>query len=280
MTPTTRMPPPLRPAVVMAASAVTLSAVAAGCLLTHDLDLLTNETDAAVDGRDGGPVGGPFVDDFSGPAGLVTNEYATKHPEDSAAHRSPLWSSVTGSLFRTAGGAGWTGAVQACTPVDRDSTGCTNSADFLAVTKRTDFENVDVAFTLVNNALTSANGGVFVLLRYRPDAYYGMKANVVVSGMRLVRIVKLCHGVEALMRANSAITFELGTTQAITTYAQTNGDGSVLVGMTVGRPGGGQRIEAMDAPGGACPPIVGASAVGIRGMDDDFTIDDLSIRQR
>jgi hypothetical protein len=83
----------------------------------------------------------PFAPRFSG-EGLVTNEYAFRHPHAAGARRSKDWVVTSGSLF-AAGGGGWTGAPDTGFTA-ADSARVTDSAVFRLVTRRRDFGAVTV----------------------------------------------------------------------------------------------------------------------------------------
>jgi hypothetical protein len=95
-----------------------------------------------------------FRDTFDRPDGLVTNEWAFRHPDDRDAVVSPDWYMTSGSLF-TSGKAGWSGVPDRRAP-DAASADGTGSAVFRLVTHRRDFGNVAVSFSPRNDAVTSA----------------------------------------------------------------------------------------------------------------------------
>jgi hypothetical protein len=74
-----------------------------------------------------------FSDSFSGPPGLITNEYAAHHPADAHSRLSPRWVVTSGSLFAS-GGTATDGAIDRGR-VDAGSTGTTDSAVFRAYTR-------------------------------------------------------------------------------------------------------------------------------------------------
>lgn len=82
-----------------------------------------------------------FAPEFTG-GGLVTNEYAYRHPHAAGARRSKDWVVTSGSLFATRG-AGWTG-VPDTGSTGPDSAETTDSAVFRLVTRRRDFDAVEV----------------------------------------------------------------------------------------------------------------------------------------
>ncbi|MEV6111450.1 hypothetical protein AB0L59_02780 [Streptomyces sp. NPDC052109] len=83
----------------------------------------------------------PFAPVFSD-GGLVTNEYAYRHPHAAGARRSKDWVVTSGSLF-AAQGAGWTGAPDTGF-TGPDSAEVTDSAVFRLVSRRRDFDAVTV----------------------------------------------------------------------------------------------------------------------------------------
>ncbi|SOD86731.1 hypothetical protein [Streptomyces sp. Ag109_G2-15] len=78
-----------------------------------------------------------------GADGLVTNEYAFRHPHATDARRSPDWVVTSGSLFASKG-EGRTGAPDAG-PTGPDSARATDSAVFRLVSRRRDFGSVSVS---------------------------------------------------------------------------------------------------------------------------------------
>lgn len=136
-------------------------------------------------GRSGppGPAPAAPAGDFRpsfGRSGLVTNEYAHRHP-GAGGRTSPDWVVTSGSLFAR-DGAGWTG------PPDRGSPGLdsaehTNSATFRLASRRRDFR--DVVLTCRLRLATGpgardpgggrAYDGVHLWLRYQgPDELYAV----------------------------------------------------------------------------------------------------------
>ncbi|KUN83632.1 hypothetical protein AQJ66_18175 [Streptomyces bungoensis] len=121
----------------------------------------------------------PFAPVFTG-AGLVTNEYAFRHPHAAGARRSRDWVVTSGSLF-TAHGAGWTG-VPDTGFTGPDSARSNDSAVFRLVSRRRDFGAVSVTTWVrlrspVTTARTPAQDwdGGHVWLRYRsPQELYAL----------------------------------------------------------------------------------------------------------
>jgi hypothetical protein len=96
---------------------------ALGCELALLLAVVSAPGDAVV----------LFADSFSGPPGLITNEYAAHHPADARSRTSPGWVVTSGSLFE-AGSAATDGAIDRGR-ADAGSTGTTDSAVFRAYTR-------------------------------------------------------------------------------------------------------------------------------------------------
>lgn len=109
-----------------------------------------------------------------GPNRLITNEFAYWNPKSTEAVVSDDWELDSGSLF-SKGGAGWTGSPDDRAPNATSSSG-NNSAVFRLTTKRKDFGDVDVSFTLINKGLHATPStpeqpydGVHVFLRYQSE---------------------------------------------------------------------------------------------------------------
>ena len=237
----------------------------------------TAVVDAVTAGRQGpGPLWAAAV-----PAtpGLVTNEYAYWNPQDPTAVRSPDWELTSGSLFST-GSALWTGRPDTANPNATSSNG-TDSAVFRLTTRRADFGDVAVDFTLHNNALTSTTStppvdwdGVHIFLHYQSEyeLYY---ASVNRRDGHVV-IKKKCAGGPS----NGGSYYELGpgevrghaiplgTDQRVGATVVDNADGSVTLTL---RLGGVTVVTATDA-GVGCAPITAPGKVGVRGDNDDFTV--------
>jgi hypothetical protein len=184
-------------------------------------------------------------------------------------------------LFAQAG-TGWTGRPDDGTP-DARSTTATNSSVFRLTTKRADFANVAVDFSLRNVAFSStattpavAWDGVHVLLRYQDEAslYY---ASVNRRDGAVVIKKKVpggpSNGGTYYTLASAGRPFVLGAVQAVRATVVTNPDGSV--GIRIYRDGV-LVLQATDAGTGG-PPITRAGAVGIRGDNDEFRFDDFTV---
>jgi hypothetical protein len=229
-----------------------------------------------------------FADAFSAPDGLITNEYAYWNPHDGAAHRSPSWEMDSGSLFARAG-AGWTGPVTDNCDPGRDSATCTDSSVFRLNTKRRDFGAVRVDMRLRANAFDDRGesadpdtpavdwDGVHIWLHY-VDEYELYYASVNRRDGSVV-IKKKCRGgtdnggTYYELASASGHPVPMGTWQQVGASIQTNADRTVTIKLyREGR----QLIEATDT-GVGCAAITGAGAVGVRGDNLDFDIDDFTV---
>ncbi|MER6470976.1 hypothetical protein [Streptomyces collinus] len=121
----------------------------------------------------------PFAPVFTG-EGLVTNEYAFRHPRTAGVRRSTDWVVTSGSLF-AARGAGWTGAPDTGF-TGADSAAATDSAVFRLVSRRRDFGPVSVTtwvrlkppVTTPGSPSQDWDGG-HLWLRYRsPEELYAL----------------------------------------------------------------------------------------------------------
>jgi len=213
-----------------------------------------------------------LTDDFSGPNGLITNEFAYFNPHNPAAVRSPLWIVTSGSLF-VHDNAAWTGVPDQGLTGPR-SASVTNSSIFRVITRSADFQNVTVSFGLfVQRFVPAADGqspswrGVHVFLRYQSaDLLY------VVSVDRSDGVIVIKKKVPggpsdggtyytlAAVRGTSVI----GRWEQVRVSAVNDGEGvrfSVWLDDRL-------RLQAVDNGAGDAPPITQPGRVGIRG---DFT---------
>lgn len=225
-----------------------------------------------------------FHDPFGPSSGLVTNEYAMWNPSASDAIVSPDWEMTSGSLLARDGWA-WTGVPDGSSP-DSGSAVTTGSAVFRLNTRRFDFEAVDVAFRLrvdglVTTSRTPATAwdGVHVFLRYQSESelYYAS----VNRRDGAVVIKKKCAGGDAnggtyvtLASTGRTHPIPFGVEQAIAAGIADNADGSVTI--RVWRDGA-LVLEATDA-GAGCAPLHGTGAVGVRGDNAEFLLDDITVR--
>lgn len=210
---------------------------------------------------------------FDRPNGLVTNEFAYFNPGDPAGVVSPVWIVTSGSLFAR-GGAGWTG-VPDIGPTGPRSAAHTDSSVFRAVTRRADFQNVVVSFSLeVQRFLTVPGGqppswqGVHVFLRYRsPQLLYAVSVNRRDGTVVIKKKVPggPSNGGTYYTLASAHTAAVVGRWQRVRVSAVNNGGHAVVLRVWLdGRP----ALRATDTGAGGVPAITSPGRVGLRG---DFT---------
>ncbi|GAC1366543.1 MAG: hypothetical protein NVSMB32_10960 [Actinomycetota bacterium] len=237
-------------------------------------------------GRTSPPTGRPGAggtrSEFSGPDGLVSNEYAHSHPRAPEAVTSPVWDVTSGSLFQQEG-AGWTGKPDDATPGPASATG-TGSAVFRVITRRSDYSNVAVSFALRMDGLTATPrtpavplDGVNVFLRYQSEEFL----YVVAVGRRDNTIVvkKKAPGGHSnggtYYTLGNAVYHDigLGRWQQVRASIRTLADSSVSIDLSLD---GYQLLHVVDAGTGG-PPITHPGSVGIRGDNCDFRFRHFSV---
>jgi hypothetical protein len=237
----------------------------------------------AVSDAGGAPSPKPlFEDTFDGPDRLVTNEWAVRHPDDGNAVVSPDWYLTSGSLF-TRDGSGWTG-VPDRRSVDAASAEGTGSAVFRLVTRRRDFRDVSVSFSLRNDAVVSTGStppvawdGVHVFLRYQsPYRLYSASVN---RRDGIVVIKKKCPGGPSnggtyySLGAGTPYAVPYGRWQRILASVRNLTPESVELRLEID----GRIVAAAVDDGVGCEPIPSAGSVGIRGDNADFRLDDVVV---
>ena len=222
-------------------------------------------------------------DSANGPNGLIASEYATANPGDATAVRSPLWTVLNGSFF-SVDGMGWSGPPDDCLKPDRYSASCTSSAAFRLRTQRMDLGDVEVGADVRLDSLGETPrypavnwDGLHFWLRLRSEAeLYD------VSVMRRdgqVVIKKKCPGGTAAGGTYHHLAYRTGHPirsgewEHVGATARTNGDGSVTLSLLRR---GKVLVEVTDA-GVGCPPLARPGAVGVRGDNADFRIEDLTV---
>ena len=216
-------------------------------------------------------------------SGLVTNEFAYWNPRDGRAHRSPDWQIGSGSLFARSG-VGWTGVPGACNP-DPASRTCTDSAIFRLTTRRADFADARVSFSLRVLGLTTTAktpavpwDGVHVWLRYRTEStlYY---ASVARRDGHLI-IKKKCPGGPSnggtyyVLAERSGFPILLNRWRPVAADATDLADGAVRLRLEID---GQTRLTAVDH-GIGCAPLRGPGRVGIRGDNANFEFRSFTVR--
>jgi hypothetical protein len=215
-----------------------------------------------------------FRDTFNYPDGLVTNEHAYWDPAHPSAVPSVNWDVTSGALFAINGTA-WTGFVK-----DSES----SSAVFRLVTKRRDFQDVEVSFRLLNQGLGSTPktppvdwDGIHVFLRYQ-SPYHLYYVSVNRRDNRIVAKKKVPGG-----PSNGGTYHELGPRgrykvpygawQKVRVSAQNTEDGSVTLRLFIDDK---LVLEAADDGVGG-DPITQPGRVGIRGDNADLRFADFLV---
>ncbi len=219
-------------------------------------------------------------DDFDGPDGLITNEWATYNPAEVAAVASPVWLVTSGSFFAR-DGAGWTGAPDNGRP-DAESARATNSAVFRAVTRRADIGDAVVAFRLrldrfVSTPETPAHpwDGVHVFLRYASERrLYVVSVDRRDGGVAVKKKVSGgdANGGTYVTLASRGDPAPPGEWHDYAVEAHSLGN---AVAIRLARDGE-VVLETTDAGVGG-PPITGAGRVGLRGDNAEFVVDDFRV---
>jgi hypothetical protein len=216
-----------------------------------------------------------FRDSFDGPDGVITNHYAYFAPAYADAHRSPDWEMESGCALRD-GSRLWTGVPTTNLPNKECSNG-SGSAYFRLWTKRADFENVAVSFSLhVNRYMTRGKSwdGVKIYLRRQDgDNFYTAEVNRREGN---VIIQRKCDGrYELLGGVRSAATpARMGEWEYVAGTAMNVRDDEVRIQVIRGDE---VVLEAID-PAGSCDVLRRPGRIGIRGDRTDFFADALEVR--
>jgi hypothetical protein len=226
-----------------------------------------------------------FFDAFGPDNGIITNEFATWNPTNPARVASPDWEMTSGSLL-AAYGSGWTGVPDGGSPDARSET-ATGSAVFRLNTRRHDFGDVDVAMRLRVSGLVATSrtpatdwDGVHIWMRYRAEEelYYAS----VNRRDGAVVIKKKCAGGSTnggtyhTLASAKGHAIPLDTWQDVAAGVQDNPDGTVTLRLwREGR----LLLEVTDR-GTGCAPLTGDGAVGVRGDNANFLVDDFTVRAR
>lgn len=251
-----------------------------GEVFLYLISIITISEAAFSQGKRGGKT--LFFDDFNYSDGLLTNEYAHRHPEDLLAKRSPLWEMTSGSLFAK-NNEGWTGVPDGG-DTKRFSDKATNSAVFRMVTKQADFENVLVEFELCNEGLAFSSktpkvawDGVHIFLRYQSQycLYYASvnrRDNMVIIKKKVPGGVSNGGTYYNLSNYNS-YPVPYGKWQHVGASVRNNGDGSVTIELYAG----GKLIAVATDSGKGGEPIRSPGKVGIRGDNAELSFKDFKV---
>ncbi len=213
-----------------------------------------------------------FSDGFSTYSnGLITNEFAYWNPNNPNAKHSIIWELTSGSLFAQ-NGEGWTGIPDNIGP-NALSTNGTNSAVFRLTTKRSDFRDVSVSFSLLNQNLVetsitpqSSVDGVHFFLRYQSEEnlYYASinrRDNTAVIKKKIPGGISN-GGTYYELSSYVSHTVPYGSWQNVTSTIKNNTDGSVSIELYSE---GQLVVQANDKGNVGGPPILNAGKLGIRG---------------
>jgi hypothetical protein len=229
------------------------------------------------------PASGPlFVEPFSYPDGLITNEYTCWNPTDPKAVKNANWGLDSGSLFAK-GGQGWSGIPDAGL-VDPQSFTHNDSAIFRLVTQRRDFLNVAVSLKLTHNGFVTTGttpsvawDGIHVFLRYQSE--YSLYYASINRRDNTCVIKKKVPGGPSNNGTYYDLTpyvphkFPSGTVQNIKATIQTNPDNSVTISLYAE----GVLIVSGIDKGANGAVILAAGGTGVRGDNSNFLIDDFTV---
>lgn len=220
-----------------------------------------------------------FEDDFDGPDGLVTNEFAFHNRADPRAVTSPRWWVTSGSLFRL-DGTGWTGPLDRTAPDAASRTG-TDSAVFRMVSRETFGDTrMSLRFTVPPAAPTGdedpAWTGLHVFLRYQ-DEFSLYVVSVARRDGTVVVKKKVpggaSNGGTYLTLAQGRATLADGRWHTAALTAR-DVDAAVELDLAVD---GEPLLHARDSGAGGAP-LTGTGAVGFRGDGTQFRLDDVVVR--
>lgn len=220
-----------------------------------------------------------LTDDFDRPDGLVTNEFAYFNPGDRAAVRSPIWVVTSGSLF-VQDHAGWTGVPDRGDPGPRSAT-VNDSSVFRVVTRRTDFQNVTVSFSLLVQRFLAGAGspgfqGVHVFLRYQsPQLLYVLSVDRR-DGVMVIKkkvpggpsaggtyyTLAMVHGHAVSGRWEQVRASAVNVSEGVELKVWLNGQ---------------LRLKALDNGMGDTAPINQPGRVGVRGDYTEFKFDNFTV---
>ena len=223
----------------------------------------------------------PFAPSFAGADGLVTNEYAHRHPDAPGVRVSRDWDVTSGSLYRR-GGVAWSGVPDAAAP-DAASAAGTGSSVFRMSSRRHDFEDVTVSLRLRNLGLSNrgrqpatATDGLHLFLRWKNETeLYVVSLNR--RDGRMVIKKKLTggdvNGGTYVTLGQAPYPVPVGVWQSFDVAIATTASGSV--GIDVRRDD--RMVLAVTDAGTGGAPIGGAGAVGLRGDNCEFEVDQFRV---
>ncbi len=223
-----------------------------------------------------------FSDSFTGTDRLLANEYAYWHPTASGIVTSSNWEMNSGSLFSLQNTA-WSGVPDGAGP-NIGSTNGTDSSVFRMMSKRADFGDVAVSFSLKNDQLVTTSrtpqqdwDGIHFWMRYQAEnsMYYASinrRDNTVILKKK-VPGGPTNGGTYYNMTSSIAHTVPYGAWQKVKTTAKNNADGSVTISLYAE----GVLVASATDTGLGGPPIRAPGKVGIRGDNCNFRFDDFTV---
>lgn len=221
-----------------------------------------------------------FHDGFTRPNGLITNDYATFHPDGKGAKNDPDWLALSGSVFALHHAA-WTGVPDAHIPQAGETrpTSGTRSAQLRLVTRNADLGDVAVSFDLFNQGLvhgvkTPAKpfDGVHVLLRYQgDDVFYSVSVNRRDDTVSIKK--KIQSGVYVDLTPSLPLRVRYHRWQRVTVAARNEPDGSVSLEAFVD----GKRVASAVDDGVGGPALRGVGRVGLRGDNCEFLFGNFTV---
>jgi hypothetical protein len=219
-----------------------------------------------------------LADDFDYPHGLLTNEYATRHPGDPGIYVCDNWIATSGSLF-VRDGEGYSGLPDGGeNGVTIDSIPENGSAVLRVISRRIDFANVEVTFDihpiqLVTTPRTPEKdwNGLHVFIRRQDEnnTYY------VDVGRRdgLIQIKRKRDGSYDPLAMPVRYPMAFGSTRNVRVAVATLPDGSVELRLAL------DGVEVQRAIDSSERKIVAPGAIGVRGDNCEFTFDNFSVME-
>lgn len=221
-----------------------------------------------------------FVDDFSQPNGLITNEFATFNPSNPAAVTSPQWIVTSGSLYAR-DNAAWTGVPDTGLTGPR-SEQANNSDIFRLVTRPKNFQNVMVSFSLrVERFMPPPPGltwqGVHIFMRYQnPDLLYVISVDRRDGDILIKKKVPAAgpDGGRYYTIATAKRPTVTGRWEQVKVSAVNTSEGGVELKVWLGDQ---LILQGTDNGYGDIAPITGPGRVGLRGDYTEFSFDNFQI---
>ena len=219
---------------------------------------------------------------FDRPDGLITNGWAHWNASNPSAVKDRTWDLTSGSLFARSA-HGWSGVADVAATGPRSTTG-TGSAIFRMTTRRTDLGNVRVSAQIKLDGFTSTTrtpavdwDGVHLWFRHHDETeLYAMS---VARRDGSVVIKKKCAGGATnggtyhTLASASSHPVGKATWTAVAASVVNLADGGVRLRL---EQAGRTLLDVVDR-GTGCAPIRTAGAIGVRGDNATFWLDDLKV---